>query len=72
MASLSAIARSHFERALAEAASHGYDGDALGRAMLALVIETYRQSRPIPDIQAELRGAAENVDPDTDYMFMRP
>lgn len=66
------IAKTHFEAALAEAKANGIEPDALARYTLSLVVETFLASRPPADVQAELIGAAENVDPDTDYMFMRP
>ena len=68
--SASEIARRHFAAALAEAKQAGYPGDAIARQMLA--VSTYLETRSIPDVRAEILAAAENVDPDTDYMFMRP
>lgn len=70
--SASEIARRHFAAARAEAKQAGYAGDAVARQMLALAISTYLETRSIPDVRAEILAAAENVDPDTDYMFMRP
>ncbi|MBI1238459.1 MAG: hypothetical protein GC199_03870 [Alphaproteobacteria bacterium] len=70
--SITAIARQHFEAARAEAASTGYDSDALARAMLSLAVTAFLERRPVADVRQELLAAAENVDPDTDYMFMRP
>lgn len=70
--SITAIARQHFEVARAEATTTGYDSDALARAMLSLAVTTFLEKRPIADVRQELLAAAENVDPDTDYMFMRP
>ena len=66
------IAKTHFEAALAEAKSHGIEADSLARYTLSLVIETFLATRPLKDVQAELVAAAENADPDTDFMFMRP
>jgi hypothetical protein len=40
--------------------------------LLGLVISKYLETRSVADIQAELRFIAENCDPDTDLMFMRP
>ena len=70
--SASEIARRHFAAALTEANQAGYAGDAVARQMLALVVSTYLESRPVADVRAEILAAAENVDPDTDYVFMRP
>jgi hypothetical protein len=66
------IAKKHFEAALAEAGAQGIDADTLARYMLAGVVETFLALRPLADVQAELIAAAENADPETDYMFMRP
>jgi hypothetical protein len=30
------------------------------------------ERRSVKDVQAEILAAADNVDPDKDYMFMRP
>jgi hypothetical protein len=66
------IARKHFTAALAEAEASGIDADALARYTLSLVVESFLAHRPLEDVRAELIAAAENADPDTDYMFMRP
>lgn len=69
---LSSIARTHFEAAAAEAAKTGYPRDDLARAMLAEVIRAYISSRPLEDVARELIAAADNLDPEKDYAFMRP
>ena len=66
------IAKTHFQAALDEAKAEGIAPDALARYTLSLVVETFLASRPLKDVQSELIAAAENADPDTDYMFMRP
>ena len=66
------IARKHFNAALAETKSHGIGSDTIARYTLSLVVNAFLEKRPLKDVQAELIGAAENADPDTDYMFMRP
>ena len=66
------IAKAHFDAALAEAEAHGIDRDVIARYTLSLVVEAFLATRPLADVQAELIAAAENADPDTDYMFMRP
>jgi len=70
--SASEIARRHFAAAIAEAKQAGYSADAVARHTLALVVSTYLESRSVADVRAEILAAAENIDPDTDYMFMRP
>ena len=66
------IARKHFAAAMAAAKVEGQDGDALARNMFALAVASMLERRSVADVRAELLAAAENVDPDTDYMFMRP
>ena len=66
------IARRHFAAAIATAKSEGQDLDAVARNMLSLAISSMLERRRVADVRAELLAAAENVDPDTDYMFMRP
>lgn len=66
------VARRHFTAAIEEAKREGFDLDAVARTMLSEVIKSMLQRRSVADVRAEIQGAAENVDPDTDYMFMRP
>jgi len=66
------IARRQFAAAMAEAKTQGQDPDAVARNMLSLVITSMLERRSVADVRAEILAAAENVDPDTDYMFMRP
>jgi len=66
------IARKHFEAALKDARDNGFDPDAIARYTLTLVVEEYLKTRSVADVRSELAFVAENCDPDTDYMFMRP
>jgi hypothetical protein len=66
------IAKRHFTAALAEADAAGLDHDSLCRSLLGLVVAKYLEKRSVSDVQSELRFVAENCDPDTDFMFMRP
>jgi len=66
------IARAHFSAAMAAAKAEGQDLDAVARNMLAQAVTSMLERRSVADVRAELLAAAENVDPDTDYMFMRP
>jgi hypothetical protein len=70
--SASAIARTHFDAAMQQAATENQDQDAVARQLLWLVIQQYLKSRSLRDVRDELITAAENADPDTDYTFMRP
>lgn len=70
--SATTIARKHFDAALAEAETEGYDVDALARAMLSRVVTAFLTARDVQDVQSELIAAADNADPDGDHVFMRP
>ncbi|HVZ68358.1 MAG TPA: hypothetical protein VG891_02770 [Rhizomicrobium sp.] len=66
------IAKKHVAAALAEGEKEGCDSNAIGRYMLSEIISNYLRNRSVKDVQSELMFLAENCDPDTDYMFMRP
>jgi hypothetical protein len=66
------IATRHFAAAVDEADATGQGADAVCRALLSLVVAKYLESRPLADVQSELRFVADHCDPDTDFMFMRP
>lgn len=66
------IAKKHFDAAMREATETGFDTDAVARQLLALVVSKYLETRSINDVRSELAFVAENCDPDTDYVFMRP
>ncbi|MGK2740261.1 hypothetical protein ACSHT0_05160 [Tepidicaulis sp. LMO-SS28] len=66
------IVTQHVEAALAEAEEAKLDTDVVGRLFLEKAIQIFRTKRSNEDIAAELMSAAENVDPDGDYAFMRP
>ena len=66
------IAERHFSAAMAEAERSGTGHDAVCRALLSLVVAKYLENRQLSDVQSELRFVADNCDPDTDFMFMRP
>lgn len=57
---------------MAAARAEGQDLDAVARAMLSAAVSSMLERRCVADVRAELLAAAENVDPDTDYAFMRP
>jgi hypothetical protein len=66
------IARQHFAAAMTAAATEGQDKDAVARTILSLVVTFMLERRGVADVRGELLAAADNVDPGTDYMFMRP
>lgn len=70
--SASQIAKLHFDAAISAAEAASVDTDGVCRALLSLVVSRYLENRSVSDVQAELRFVAENCDPDTDFMFMRP
>lgn len=68
----SEIAKRHFQAAVREAESEGLGTDSVSRSLLGLVVSKYLESRSVADVQSELRFVADNCDPDTDFVFMRP
>jgi hypothetical protein len=70
--SASAIAKRHLEQAISEAKDAGFDADAVARYMLGWVVSKYLEYRPVEDVRSELQFVADNCDPDTDFVFMRP
>jgi hypothetical protein len=68
----SAVARRHFDAAMREAEVQKLGQDNVARQILSLVVRKYLETRSVADIQSELNFVADNCDPDTDYMFMRP
>jgi hypothetical protein len=66
------IARKHFESAIADATRAGLDPEAVARYTLSLVIAKYREAHSVEDVRSELSFLADNCDPETDYVFMRP
>ena len=70
--SLVEIARKHVDQALAEARATDSGADALGRHLIDAVIAHWLKTRPIDDVRRELQFMVDTVDPDTDFIFMRP
>jgi len=70
--SASQIARKHFDNAVDEASSAGYDADVLARYMLGCAVSKYLEKRSVKDVRSELTFRADHCDPGTDYVFMRP
>jgi hypothetical protein len=66
------LAKRHFSAAIAEAEGSGLEADSVCRALLGLVVSKFLEGREVADVQSELRFVADNCDPDTDFMFMRP
>ncbi|MGX1196957.1 hypothetical protein [Parvibaculum sp. MBR-TMA-1.3b-4.2] len=72
MATAREIITPHIDAALAEAAEQKISTDAMARIMFEKVLRIWRETRDPDDIMAELREAADHLDPDEDFMFMRP
>lgn len=70
--SVSNIVKRHLDAAIAEAGQQGHPPETVARTMLSFVIAVYREHRDLADIRDELIYTIENLDPDTDYEFMRP
>jgi hypothetical protein len=58
--------------ALAAAQAEGIDGETVLRAVLATLVERYREIRGVEDLRAVLQFQLDNCRGDEDYMFMRP
>lgn len=72
MASAHEIAGRHMLAALAEGAIYQIPGDVIGRAFLQCVLDIYRKTRGLADIASELQFHIDNLDPDSDQIFIRP
>ncbi|HEY4345471.1 MAG TPA: hypothetical protein VGN05_14060 [Parvibaculum sp.] len=72
MATARDIVTAHIDAALKEAAEFQIPSDVLGRVMFEQVLRIWRETRTEEDIKSELLTAIEHLDPDEDFMFMRP
>jgi hypothetical protein len=66
------LVETHYASLLAAAADCGVESDLIGRLLLGAIISTWRESRTVADIASELEFARDNLDPDKEYVFMRP
>jgi len=66
------LVATHVAAMLDEARAKNIPSDLVGRELLNQVVEIFRQERSIEDIASELMFTAENLDPDTEFTFMRP
>jgi hypothetical protein len=66
------IVTAHVEAILKEAAGLQIPTDVLGRVMFEHVLRMWRETRTEDDIKSELLAAIDHLDPDEDFMFMRP
>ncbi|MGE0669108.1 MAG: hypothetical protein AB7O49_21350 [Sphingomonadales bacterium] len=72
MSPINDLVERHVEAMLAEARVQGLPADVLGRKLLAQVVRIYSMTRSWDDIAAELQFTADNLDPDTEFAFIRP
>lgn len=70
--SAAALATRALATAVIEAESAGVEPDALCRSLMGKIVERFLLTRSVADVQAELRFIADNCDPGTDHVFMRP
>jgi len=66
------LVNTHLEKLLAEASDEGVPEDLVGRLLVSAAIGIWRNTRSVDDIAKELHFTIDNLDPDTDYPFMRP
>ncbi|ABS62504.1 conserved hypothetical protein [Parvibaculum lavamentivorans DS-1] len=72
MANARDVIMPHIEAALAEAAEKKLSQDAMARIMFEQALRIWRECRTPEDIRTEIMEAADHLDPDEDFMFMRP
>ena len=67
------MARAHVDRALADADRGGITRDALGRALLGLALDIFREEGRAPsDVASELRFEAGELESGGFHPFARP
>ena len=66
------LAHTHVVALLKAAEAADLAADVVARALLAEVIGIFKQHRSLEDIASELTFAADNLDDDETYPFMRP
>ena len=66
------IAKQQVDAALEAARAEGLDADVVLRAVLATLVERYRELKGVDDVRAVLQYQMDNCRGDEDYMFMRP
>lgn len=62
----------HLDAALTEANEKKMSSDAVARILFEQALRIWQESRSPEDIRAELLEAADHLDPDEDFTFMRP
>jgi hypothetical protein len=72
MSPVNDLVERHVAAMLFAAEKEGVPTDVLGRKLLAAVIRIYAMTRNWDDIAAELQFTADNLDPSTEFAFIRP
>ena len=72
MTSARDIITPHMDVILKEGAENQIPGDVLGRILFEQVLRIWRECRSLEDIRQELLESIDHLDPDEDFMFMRP
>ncbi|MBX3493460.1 MAG: hypothetical protein KF899_10880 [Parvibaculum sp.] len=72
MTSARDVVEPHIEAMLQEAEAAKLSTDAVARILFEQAVRIWRGIRKPEDIRAELLEAADHLDPDEDFMFMRP
>ena len=62
----------HFDALLEDSRKASIPDDVVGRALLNRIVTLFLAERSVEDVARELMFVAENLDPDTDFTFMRP
>ena len=66
------LVTTYVEKMLADAREQNIPTDLIGRELINEAIRIYQMERSVEDIAQELSFVAENLDPDTEFTFMRP
>jgi hypothetical protein len=66
------IAKQQLDAALATAAEGGVEEEMVLRALLASLVERYRDLKGVEDLKAVLQYQLDNARGDEDHEFMRP
>ena len=66
------LVQRHFAALCIEARTSGASLELIGRLLLDEIIATWRETRSLEEIGRELDFLRANLDPDQEFVFMRP
>ncbi len=66
------IAKRHAAGAFEDARREEAGIEIVGRHLIDAVVAEFLKTRSVDDVRRELLFIADNIDPDADYIFMRP